>query len=85
MEVHLVFLQAIRAAMAIKIKDAMGVDKMKQRELELIRKCFSAFESIEGVSIVGTTNTEIPRIGVVAFNIEDLHYHRAQTYGIVRT
>tara|TARA_R110002072_G_scaffold200416_2_gene358155 strand:+ start:2602 stop:4086 length:1485 start_codon:yes stop_codon:yes gene_type:complete len=69
------FIQAIRAAMAIKIKEQMNVQLMHKRELSLLKKCFSEFESIDGLEIVGGTNTEIPRIGAVAFNIEGLHYN----------
>lgn len=69
------FLQAIRAAMAIKIKDQMTVELMHKREMSLLKKCFAELESIEGVNIVGGSNTSIPRIGAVAFNIEGLHYN----------
>ena len=69
------FLQAIRAAMAIKVKDQMTVELMHEREHTLLKRCFAEFEAIEGVSIVGGSNTEIPRIGAVAFNIEGLHYN----------
>lgn len=69
------FIQAIRAAMAIKIKDQMTVERMHARELTLLKKCFSQLESIDGVNIVGGSNTSIPRIGAVAFNIDGLHYN----------
>lgn len=69
------FIQAIRAAMAIKIKDEMNVEKMHARELQLLKRCFAEMEAMPSVEIVGGTNTDIPRIGAVAFNIEGLHYN----------
>jgi selenocysteine lyase/cysteine desulfurase len=69
------FLQAIRAAMAIVLKDQMVVTRMHQREKELLNTCFTAFEKMEDVEIVGGNNLEVDRIGVVAFNIEGLHYN----------
>lgn len=69
------FLQAIRAAMAIKIKDQMNVQLMHKRELSLLKKCFQELEAIDGVNIVGGSDTSIPRIGAVAFNLEGLHYN----------
>ncbi|MEO9967718.1 MAG: aminotransferase class V-fold PLP-dependent enzyme [Reichenbachiella sp.] len=67
------FLQAIRAAMAIKLKEKMGVDNIEVREKELVTHAFQRMNAIEGVVIVGEQSSE--RIGVVSFNIEDIHYN----------
>lgn len=69
------FIQAIRAAMAIKIKDSMTVELMHEREFSLLKRCFSSLENMQEVTVVGGTRTDILRIGAVAFNIEGLHYN----------
>ena len=67
------FLQAIRAALAIKLKEKMGVSHIEKREEELISKAFDKMNKIEGVRIVG--EQESKRIGVISFNIDDIHYN----------
>lgn len=69
------FMQAIKVALAIKLKDQMGTEMIKQRELELLEKAFPAFERIPGVNIVGGTDLSIHRIGALPFNIDGLHYN----------
>ncbi|MEO9964179.1 MAG: aminotransferase class V-fold PLP-dependent enzyme [Reichenbachiella sp.] len=67
------FLQAIRAALAIQLKDKMGVAEIEKREEFLLKKTFDRLNSIEGLKIVGEQYSK--RIGVVSFNIDDLHYN----------
>ncbi|MDW3210350.1 MAG: aminotransferase class V-fold PLP-dependent enzyme [Reichenbachiella sp.] len=67
------FLQAIRAALAIKLKEKMGIANIERREEELVSKAFEKMNQIEGVRIVG--EQESKRIGVVSFNIDDIHYN----------
>ncbi|MEP2275671.1 MAG: aminotransferase class V-fold PLP-dependent enzyme [Reichenbachiella sp.] len=67
------FLQAIRAAMAIRLKEKMGTTQIEKREEELVSKTFARMNKIEGVRIVG--EQESKRIGVVSFNIDDIHYN----------
>ncbi|WP_422359185.1 aminotransferase class V-fold PLP-dependent enzyme [Reichenbachiella sp.] len=67
------FLQAIRAALAIRLKDKMGTENIECREEELVSKAFERMNQIEGVRIVGEQDSK--RIGVVSFNIDDIHYN----------
>ncbi|UXX78769.1 aminotransferase class V-fold PLP-dependent enzyme [Reichenbachiella carrageenanivorans] len=67
------FLQAIRAALAIRLKEKMGTAHIEKREEELVKKAFQRMNAIEGVRIVGEQASK--RIGVVSFNIDDIHYN----------
>lgn len=67
------FMQAIRAAMAIRLKEEMGVESIERREEELVQMAFDRMNKIEGVKIVGEQYSK--RIGVVSFNIEGIHYN----------
>ncbi|MCD0465177.1 aminotransferase class V-fold PLP-dependent enzyme [Flavobacterium sp. ENC] len=67
------FLQVIRAALALELKDKMGVENIKNREKELLDLCFSRLQKIKGLSVLGDLKTE--RIGCVSFVIEDIHYN----------
>ncbi|WP_379693751.1 aminotransferase class V-fold PLP-dependent enzyme [Flavobacterium sp. HJSW_4] len=67
------FLQVIRTALCLELKDEMGVENMKNREKELLDLCFSEFDKIEGLTILGDLKTE--RIGCVSFIVKDIHYN----------
>ncbi|WP_238160884.1 aminotransferase class V-fold PLP-dependent enzyme [Flavobacterium cupreum] len=67
------FLQVIRAALALELKEKMGVENIKKREKELLDHCFSRLQKIKGLSVLGDLQTE--RIGCVSFVIEDIHYN----------
>lgn len=69
------FLQAIRTAMAIKVKEKMGVDKIRAREKEQLEYLFDELGQIEGLHILAQEHKE--RLGVISFYIEDLHYNAA--------
>ncbi len=67
------FLQAMRAALAIEVKEQMNTKLMKQREDELIEKAFAGFSKIPGVHILadGVKN----RLGIFSFYMDDVHYN----------
>lgn len=67
------FLQTIRAALAIKLKDQMGVQKMYMREKELLDIAFTGLRKIEGLKILLDNNEE--RIGVISFYHEKVHHN----------
>ena len=67
------FMQAIRASLAIKLKDQMGVANIEKREESLLKRAFDFLNAVPGVEIVG--EQESKRIGVVSFNIKDIHYN----------
>lgn len=64
-------LQGIKAAMCIRLKEGMGVEKMRQREEELLRRLFGRLEKIPGVNILGANRQ---RLGVISFTVENVHY-----------
>ncbi len=67
------FLQTIKAALAVQLKEEMGVDKMLQREKQLLARLFSGLEKIDRLHILAGNLKE--RLGVVSFYLEDLHYN----------
>jgi len=67
------FLQMIRAALAIELKEMMGTDRMADREKELLDKIFAGFAEIPGLHILAPSITH--RLGSVSFYIEDMHYN----------
>lgn len=69
------FMQAIRAALAIRLKEQMDPEKMKKREGELLHRAFDAFAEMERLDIVGGTDRFISRIGALSFNVKGLHYN----------
>jgi selenocysteine lyase/cysteine desulfurase len=67
------FLQAIKTALAIEVKNLMGTSFMRQREEELVQKAFVEFRKIKGVKILAD-NVE-KRLGVLSFYLEDVHFN----------
>ncbi|MDA6070304.1 aminotransferase class V-fold PLP-dependent enzyme [Flavobacterium sp. AC] len=67
------FLQVIRTALSLKLKDQMAIENIKKREKELLYLCYSEFKKIPGLSILGDLETD--RIGCVSFIIKDIHYN----------
>ncbi|NWF50522.1 MAG: aminotransferase class V-fold PLP-dependent enzyme [Ignavibacteriaceae bacterium] len=67
------FLQAIKAALAIKLKDEMGLEKIREREEELVSLAFKELRSIDGIHILAD-NVE-HRLGAISFYIDNIHYN----------
>jgi len=67
------FLQAIRAAMAIKLKEQMGCGKIHAREKELIEIAFRELRKISRLHILA--NNIEDRLGVFSFYIEGIHHN----------
>lgn len=67
------FLQAIRTALAIEVKNQMGTDAIRKREHELVKRAFEEFRIIDGVKILAD-NVE-DRLGVFSFYLEDVHFN----------
>lgn len=67
------FLQVMRTALCLELKQQMGVANMKNREKELLELCFSELKKISGLTILGDLETE--RIGCVSFTLENIHYN----------
>lgn len=67
------FLQTIKAALAVKLKEEMGVDQMIEREHELLDIIFPRLEKVEGLHLLAGDCKN--RMGVVSFYVDGLHYN----------
>lgn len=67
------FLQCIRTALAIQLKDEMGTEKIEAREKELLKTAFKEMEKIPNLKILAGNVRE--RLGVISFYIENIHYN----------
>ncbi len=67
------FLQAMRTALAIDVKDQMDTGLMRQREEELVEMAFKGYSKIKGVKILADNIKE--RLGIFSFYIENIHYN----------
>ncbi len=67
------FLQAIRTALAIELKNQMTVEKIHQRENELIDIAFREFLQIPGLHILAGKVKD--RLGVISFYLDSIHYN----------
>ncbi|MFW6302669.1 MAG: aminotransferase class V-fold PLP-dependent enzyme [Bacteroidales bacterium] len=67
------FLQAIRTALCIEVKNQMGTDNIRAREDELVRMAFEGMNDIPDLHILADNITD--RLGIISFYIEDIHYN----------
>jgi selenocysteine lyase/cysteine desulfurase len=67
------FLQSIRAALAIELKEQMGVKNILEREEELLEIAFGGLTAIPGVEILADNIRK--RIGVISFYHPDIHFN----------
>ncbi len=61
-------LQTLRAALAMQVKEAVGVDAIEHREQELLRRALGRWTDNPNIEILGPAEPE-RRIGVVSFNV----------------
>ncbi|TCP29004.1 selenocysteine lyase/cysteine desulfurase [Scopulibacillus darangshiensis] len=66
-------LQGIKAALAIKLKEKMGVDYIINREKELVEILLASLKDIPTLHILEGNATE--RLGIVAFYVDGIHYN----------
>lgn len=67
------FLQTIKAALCMKLKEEMGVKKILKREEELLSKIWKGMSKLSNVHILAEHAKK--RLGVISFYIDDLHYN----------
>lgn len=67
------FLQTIKTALAIKLKDQMGVKNILDREHELLHLIFKNLKNVDNIKILAPNHQD--RLGVISFYIEDLHFN----------
>lgn len=67
------FLQAIRTALSIELKNQMGTENIKIREEQLVKLAFDRLPSVQGLHILAENIKE--RLGVISFYITGIHYN----------
>ncbi|MCX6305210.1 MAG: aminotransferase class V-fold PLP-dependent enzyme [Bacteroidetes bacterium] len=67
------FLQAIKTALAIELKDQMGVQQMHKREKVLVGMAFKKLQMIPGIHILA--DNIIDRLGIISFYADSIHYN----------
>ncbi|MCX7862149.1 MAG: aminotransferase class V-fold PLP-dependent enzyme [Bacteroidales bacterium] len=67
------FLQTIKAALAIQLKETMNIDKIKQRESYMVSYMFEQLFRINGLKILADKHQE--RLPVFSFYHPDIHYN----------
>lgn len=67
------FLQAIKTALAIELKNQMGTTNIMEREEELLQIAFPGLREIPGIKILADNVEE--RLGVISFYHPDIHYN----------
>ncbi len=66
------FLQAIRTALSIRLKEEMGEEQIKLREKEINTLVFSSLEKIDEITILEGQHKD--RLSIFALTVEGLHY-----------
>ena len=66
------FLQTMKAAMCVRLKEQMGTENIRKREEEMLDIIFSRMSKIKNVHILAGNIKK--RLGVVSFTIEGAHH-----------
>ncbi|TYA12148.1 aminotransferase class V-fold PLP-dependent enzyme [Paenibacillus faecis] len=66
-------LQAIRAALCIRLKEEMGISRMRAREKELTSLLLQQLARIPGLRLLGGSHRD--RLGIVSFTFDTIHYN----------
>ena len=67
------FLQTMRVALTLKLKEKMGVENIMKREHQLLDIVFNEFEKIPTLHILAEKYKE--RIGAVSFYVDNIHHN----------
>jgi selenocysteine lyase/cysteine desulfurase len=67
------FLQSIRTALCLDLKNQMGIENMKHREKELMKLAFQGLDKIKGLNILADNVRD--RLGIISFYVENIHYN----------
>ncbi len=67
------FLQVIKTALAIQLKEQMGITNILKREHELVDYVFSELGNTSNIKILAAQHQD--RLGVISFYIDDLHFN----------
>ncbi len=67
------FLQSIKAALSVKLKEEMNCDLMRQREQLMVKKILSEFRKIPGMNILADNMDD--RLGAISFYLDNVHFN----------
>jgi len=67
------FLQVIKTALVIQLKEKMGVENILKREHEIVDYAFSNLGNIPNIKILASQHQD--RLGVISFYIDELHFN----------
>lgn len=67
------FLQTMKVALCINLKQQMGTETMLKREEEILDILYPGLESIDGLQLLAKKQKK--RLGVLSFYMEDIHYN----------
>ncbi|MEY2950528.1 MAG: hypothetical protein RLZZ248_1729 [Bacteroidota bacterium] len=67
------FLQTIKAALAIQLKEEMGVENIATREHQMVAKIIPALKAIPKLHLLADQHAN--RLGIFSFYIEGLHFN----------
>ncbi len=67
------FLQSIKTALCIDLKNQMGIENIEKREKELLTRAFNGLDKIKGLNILA--NNVRDRLGVISFYIDKIHFN----------
>ena len=67
------FLQGIKVAMCVKLKEAMGVENIQEREEELLKIIFDRFAKMDTIEVLEGENKK--RLGVISFIVKGAHFN----------
>ena len=67
------FLQAIKTALAVKLKNEIGTKNILEREHQLLKVAFERFDKIPSLHILAQETKN--RLGIISFYVEDIHYN----------
>ncbi len=67
------FLQSIKAALCIKLKEKMDSQKMREREKEQVSHILSELRKIDGMNILA--NNVDDRLGAISFYLDNIHFN----------
>jgi selenocysteine lyase/cysteine desulfurase len=69
------FLQTMRVALCIRLKEEMGVQRILEREKDQLKRLFSQLDKIPNLHVLAEKQRD--RLGIVSFYIDGLHYNVA--------
>ncbi|TRW23381.1 aminotransferase class V-fold PLP-dependent enzyme [Flavobacterium zepuense] len=67
------FLQVIKIALAVRLKEQMGVNNILKREEEIIEYVFESLGNVPNINILAPQHQN--RLGVISFYIDSLHFN----------